>query len=97
MEEGRGVAPLQQATVHGAERRAGRRSRVYPGFIRHLDGMDELTMTATEPALCTSAPMIGFRKPAIARMIAAKFRSSNNKGVVVCKGWCDMKSHNVLF
>ena len=40
----------------------------------HLSNNTELIMTTMEPALCTWAPITGFKTPVIARIIATKFR-----------------------
>lgn len=48
---------------------------VYAGlFACHFNRNAELTITRTEPALCTRAPTTGFKIPVIARAIAAKFK-----------------------
>ena len=48
------------------------RFHLQPSF--HFNNRDELIITATDPALCTSAPRTGFRFPVMARSMAAKLR-----------------------
>ena len=45
-------------------------------FFFHVSRTAEFKMTATEPALCTSAPTTGFNIPVIARTIAIKFKDN---------------------
>ena len=42
-------------------------------FFFHFNKNAEFVITSTEPALCTSAPTIGFRIPVIANTMAMKF------------------------